>query len=138
MNDRSPNHESEPFDRREARRQSRAERLGDPSRRSTWMVGLILIILGGLFLTQKLPEGVPSPEFVRPTDGPSEDAALQQLADAVRAFESKLARERTGAPTRWPVHPVLGPMRGRDWLAFHDLHARHHFKFMKAHQHSNC
>lgn len=58
MNDRSPNHESEPFDRREARRQSRAERLGDPSRRSTWMVGLILIILGGLFLMQNMGSNI--------------------------------------------------------------------------------
>ena len=58
MNDQSPNHESEPIDRREARRQRRAERLGDPSRRSTWMAGLVLIILGGLFLMQNMGSNI--------------------------------------------------------------------------------
>jgi peptidoglycan/LPS O-acetylase OafA/YrhL len=36
--------------RREARRQRREQRLADPSRGGTWIVGIILIILGGLFL----------------------------------------------------------------------------------------
>ena len=40
------------MDRREARRQRRAERLADPSRTGSWVVGLILIILGGLFLVR--------------------------------------------------------------------------------------
>jgi hypothetical protein len=26
---------------------------------------------------------------------------------------------------------MLGPMTGAQWKCFHDLHARHHFKFMK-------
>jgi hypothetical protein len=55
MNDQSPINEtqpelSEPLDRREARRQRRAERLADPSRGGGWAVGLILIVLGGIFL----------------------------------------------------------------------------------------
>jgi len=52
MNDQFQN--NEPFDRREARRQRREERreaLGIPGG-STWVVGLILIILGGVFLMQ--------------------------------------------------------------------------------------
>lgn len=51
MNDQFPN--NEPFDRQEARRQRREARraaLGDPSRSSTWITGLILIILGAAFL----------------------------------------------------------------------------------------
>ena len=51
MNDQFPN--NEPFDRQEARRQRREARraaLGDPSRGSTWITGLILIILGAAFL----------------------------------------------------------------------------------------
>lgn len=57
MNDETQNNES--IDRREARRQRRAERLGDPSRKSTWMAGLILIILGGMFLMQNMGSNIP-------------------------------------------------------------------------------
>jgi peptidoglycan/LPS O-acetylase OafA/YrhL len=59
MNDQSPINEPEPFDRREARRQRRAERLGDPSQRSTWVAGLILILLGGMFLMQNMGSNIP-------------------------------------------------------------------------------
>ena len=50
MIDQTPNHESEPLDRRESRRQRREERLADPSRGGAWTAGLILIVLGVLFL----------------------------------------------------------------------------------------
>lgn len=50
MNEQSSNMNPEPLDRREARRQRRAERFADPSRGGTWVTGLILIALGGLFL----------------------------------------------------------------------------------------
>ena len=54
MNNQSQNNES--YDRFEARRQRRAERRearGIPGG-STWVVGLILIVLGGAFLIQNL------------------------------------------------------------------------------------
>ena len=52
MDDQSPVNEPQPelMDRREARRQRRLERLADPSRGGAWAMGLILIILGGIFL----------------------------------------------------------------------------------------
>lgn len=50
MNEHASNHDPETYDRREARRQRREARLGDPSRRTGWMAGLILIVLGGMFL----------------------------------------------------------------------------------------
>jgi hypothetical protein len=50
MNDQLPTNEPEPFDRREARRERRAERLADPSRGGGWIAGIILILLGGAFL----------------------------------------------------------------------------------------
>ena len=50
MNNQSPIDEPEPLDRRGARRQRRAERLADPSRGGAWTVGVILIVLGGMFL----------------------------------------------------------------------------------------
>jgi uncharacterized membrane protein len=51
MNDPLPT--NEPFDRHEARRQRREARraaLGAPSRSSTWIAGLIMILLGLAFL----------------------------------------------------------------------------------------
>jgi hypothetical protein len=50
MNEQPSNMDQEPMSRREARRQHREQRLADPSREGAWIVGLILIILGGLFL----------------------------------------------------------------------------------------
>ncbi|NTU54627.1 MAG: hypothetical protein HGA79_00075 [Anaerolineales bacterium] len=51
MNDQLNN---EPLDRREARHQRRAERLADPSRGSSWIAGIILVVLGGIFLLQNM------------------------------------------------------------------------------------
>lgn len=59
MNDQNPTNEPEPFDRREARRQRRVERLGDPSRRNNWAAGMILILLGGMFLMQNMGSNIP-------------------------------------------------------------------------------
>ena len=50
MNEQPPIHEPEPLDRRETRRERRAERLADPSRGGGWVAGIILIVLGGMFL----------------------------------------------------------------------------------------
>lgn len=50
MNEQSPIPDPEPLSRREARRQRREQRLADPSRGGSWLVGIILILLGGLFL----------------------------------------------------------------------------------------
>ena len=50
MNDQTPIRDPEPFDRREARRQRREQRLADPSRGGAWVTGLVLILLGGMFL----------------------------------------------------------------------------------------
>jgi len=54
MNDQIQN--NEPLDRRESRRQRRMDRreaLGMPGG-STWVVGVILILLGGMFLMQNM------------------------------------------------------------------------------------
>jgi hypothetical protein len=50
MNDQSSH--NEPLDRREARRQRRADRLSGGG--SGWIIGVILIVLGGLFLMQNM------------------------------------------------------------------------------------
>ena len=54
MNEQTSTHESEPLDRREARRQRREEGLADPSRAGSWLTGVILIILGGMFLMRNM------------------------------------------------------------------------------------
>ena len=54
MNEQTPINEPEPLDRREARRQRRQARLADPSYGGNWVAGLILILLGGVFLTRNM------------------------------------------------------------------------------------
>jgi len=59
MTEQSPDPESEPLSRREARRQRREQRLADPSLGSAWLVGIILIVLGGLFLMRTMRTDIP-------------------------------------------------------------------------------
>ena len=59
MNDQTANHNSpgEPLDRRQARRQRRYERLaarGEFGREGSWIVGLVLILLGGAYLLNNM------------------------------------------------------------------------------------
>jgi len=54
MDEQPPINQPEPLDRRETRRQRREERLADPSRAGTWVVGVILIVLGGMFLMRNI------------------------------------------------------------------------------------
>ena len=50
MNDQSSIPDPEPIDRHAARTQRREERLADPSRAGGWVAGLVLIVLGAMFL----------------------------------------------------------------------------------------
>jgi len=59
MTEHSPAPESEPLSRREARRQQREQRLADPSRGDAWIIGIILIVLGGLFLMRTMGTDIP-------------------------------------------------------------------------------
>ena len=54
MNDQTPIHEPEPLGHREVRRQRREYRLTDPSRGGAWATGVILIVLGGMFLMRNI------------------------------------------------------------------------------------
>lgn len=54
MNEQTPINDPEPLDHREARRQRREQRLADPSRGGSWIAGLILILLGGMFLMRNM------------------------------------------------------------------------------------
>jgi hypothetical protein len=59
MTEHSPAPESEPLSRHEARRQRREQRLADPSREDAWIIGVILIVLGGLFLMRTMGTDIP-------------------------------------------------------------------------------
>src|SRR5512147_2167089 len=59
MTEQSPATASEPLSRRESRRQRREQRLADPSRGDAWIVGIILIALGGLFLMRTMGTDIP-------------------------------------------------------------------------------
>lgn len=52
MSEQSPM--NEPFDRRGARRQRREQRLADPSYAGNWIFGLILIVVGSMFLLRNM------------------------------------------------------------------------------------
>lgn len=77
----------EPLDRREARRQ----RLADPSRGGSWIAGIILIVLGGMFLMRNMGN------FAFPLDN---WWALFILIPAIGAFDTAIrAYRQTGAFT---------------------------------------
>lgn len=82
----------------------------------------------GLLWSGRFPDAVPSPGSVLPTAAPVLDLAIDRLGSAAKAFDRKLR----SPDAQWVPHPLLGPMSGRQWKRFHDLHARHHFKFMKS------
>ena len=54
MTGQTPINDPEPFNRRETRRQRREERFAGSSRTGTWTAGLILILLGGMFLMRNM------------------------------------------------------------------------------------
>lgn len=86
------------------------------------------VLQRGLLWSGRFPEGVPSPRTVVPSDAADLESAIRLLAAAAAAFDQKLASPNA----RWIYHPLLGPMNGPRWKRFHDLHARHHFGFMRA------
>ena len=55
----SPISEQSPSEHRQARRQRREQRLADPSRGGSWVVGIILIVLGGMFLMRSAGLHIP-------------------------------------------------------------------------------
>jgi Protein of unknown function (DUF1569) len=76
-----------------------------------------------------LPEGRTAPKNTTPRGLPveqvrSEVAAKISAMDAVIA----LAEQKYGAQTRLVDHPILGPLRAREWRKFHWVHGNHHVK----------
>jgi peptidoglycan/LPS O-acetylase OafA/YrhL len=94
MNDQSSI--PDPLNRRDARRQRREERLADPSRPGGWVAGLVLIVLGAMFLLRNMGS----------FDFPLQNWwALFILIPAVGAFDSafrmyRAANNQLTAPAR--------------------------------------
>ena len=87
----------EPLDRREARKQRHEERLADPSRAGGWVAGLVLIVLGAMFLLRNMGS----------FDFPLENWwALFILIPAVGAFDSAFRTYRAAG------NQLTAPVRG--------------------------
>jgi Protein of unknown function (DUF1569) len=76
-----------------------------------------------------LPEGRKAPKNTVPGGSPlprvqTEVAAKIAAMDAIIAS----AEEKYGSQTRVLDHPILGPLRGREWRKFHWVHGQHHLR----------
>lgn len=100
---------------------------GARTRGSVWKRAKQFVMKRVLLLTGWFPDGVPAPHLVVPSNSPPLNTMLDRLEAAIRGFEQAFDRSES----RWPDHPVLGPMSGREWRRFHSLHAAHHFKFFR-------
>jgi hypothetical protein len=99
MTEQTPIQQPEPLDRRELRRERRAERLADPSRPGAWITGLILIALGTLFLLRNAGTfNIPFKNWW----------ALFILIPAIGSFDSALRMYRYAGNT-WTA-PARGSM----------------------------
>lgn len=73
-----------------------------------------------------LPEGRTAPKNTTPRglQVRAEVAAKISAMDAVITS----AERKYGGQTRLLDHPILGPLRGREWRKFHWVHGRHHLR----------
>lgn len=97
------------------------------SRGGVWRRARQFVMKRVLLLTGRFPNGVRAPDMVVPSNSPRLDLSLDRLEAAVKYFES--AFDRPGM--RWPDHPLLGAMSGKEWRRFHSIHAAHHFSFFR-------
>jgi hypothetical protein len=76
-----------------------------------------------------LPEGRKAPKNTMPRGLPV-DQVRAEVAAKIAAMDAiiTLAEEKYGSQTRLLDHPILGPLRARDWRKFHWVHGSHHLK----------
>jgi hypothetical protein len=76
-----------------------------------------------------LPSGREAPEYTRPAGLAAEDS-LRLIRQNLDAMEAALAaaEQRFGGQIRIGNHPVLGPLKMRQWRRFHWVHTRHHLR----------
>jgi len=76
-----------------------------------------------------LPEGRKAPKNTIPR-GMLPEQVRAEVAATILAMDAIIARaeEKYGKSTRLLDHPILGPLRGREWRKFHWVHGSHHVK----------
>lgn len=76
-----------------------------------------------------LPEGRKAPKNTVPGGLPLPRVQTEVTAK-IRAMDAIIAsaEEKYGKRTRLLDHPILGPLRGREWRKFHWVHGRHHLQ----------
>jgi len=92
----------------------------------TWKqrVSRIVVTRMGYF-----PEGRQAPERTCPRGMPAQEVVAQIFPQMI-AMGEVIARceQRYGLKTLLLDHPVIGPLTGPEWRAFHCVHGRHHLK----------
>ena len=76
-----------------------------------------------------LPEGRKAPKNTVPRGMPAE-RVRSQIASAIANMDAMIAEaeKKYGAETRLLDHPIIGPLRGKEWREFHWVHGQHHLK----------
>jgi len=76
-----------------------------------------------------LPEGRKAPKNTVPGGLPL-PRVQTEVAARIAAMDAVIttAEEKYGSQTRLLDHPILGPLRGREWRKFHGVHGQHHLR----------
>jgi len=76
-----------------------------------------------------LPEGRTAPTNTTPHGLPTGQVRAE-VAAKICAMDAVItsAEEKYGSQTRLLDHPILGPLRGREWRKFHWVHGQHHLR----------
>jgi len=74
-----------------------------------------------------LPEGRKAPKNATPRGLPAEQV-LAQVPEKIRAMDTVIAQaeQKYGKQIKLLDHPILGPLRAREWRKFHWIHGQHH------------
>jgi hypothetical protein len=74
-----------------------------------------------------LPEGRTAPKNATPRGLPPEQVRAE-VAAKIAAMDALIAsaEKKYGKRTRVLDHPILGPLRPREWRKFHWVHGQHH------------
>jgi hypothetical protein len=79
-----------------------------------------------------LPEGRKAPKSAMPR-GLAPEQVQSEFADKILAMDAVItdAEQKFGTDSRLLDHPILGPLRAREWRKFHWVHGRHHLKQLR-------
>lgn len=104
---------------------------GDPTKRKpTWKERLrsfILLKLG------RFPKGREAPTGTVP-QGVAPRVALTSIRQNLVTMDEVISQSeaRFGSRLRFASHPVLGPLKAKEWRQFHYIHTRHHMRQVRA------